>query len=325
MNLNSLKAGAIQFLIGILLVVMLPGCINSTSSQSTTVTNTKSSQVTPIDTQGSTQIASNITLNQNASFNLSSLNIQATAFACPMDEWLYDYVTEYSGGNVVLTDSNASLDAGAIANLTDSINQGDPSLLPNGFAAVLGGFISSDGSGGCHSIWEITNTSQNIIQITQIALRYTADPQSNTNHYNLIDLCSLSIQSKAKICTGGRGAGGGVQTFDFKLGTGSNGTIVSSQETQTLSIDAGATVKIDLVVAPADTSNPDYVYSIVPQLTLNTSSQPQEVSQMTNTIVFTDSSQVSCYQLQSDNTFIQMNNPPIPFGQDNNGNFIECV
>jgi hypothetical protein len=293
----------LRMFLGVVLITLLTGCNSSASTLSLASMLARASSVdtTPTD----------LSLNQGASFNLSSLNIIANGFTCALGGTY--------GGNPVLTDISKAYDAGSIQSLAASIDKGDPSLLPNGFAAVLGAFSS------CDSIWEITNTGQDVVQITKIDLRYATDPQPNTYQYNLIDLCTLPIQTKASMCSGGRGGGGDVQTYSFQPGMGSTGTIVSSQETGSLSIDPGATVKVYLVVTPKDKSNPDYIYSIVPQLTLDTSSQPQDIPQMTSTIAFIDSNQVSCYQLQSDNTFLQVNNLPIPSGLDNNGNFVECV
>jgi hypothetical protein len=311
----SFKPVTRRLLPGMILAVLLAGYTLSLASMPA---RAHSADTTP----------ENLSLNQDESFSPSPLKITVGAFVCPMDSWLASsgQSSSPSGGNVVVMDPNTTYDAGTITNLAASVDQGDPSLLPSGFGALLGAFIDSNGSGGCRSRLEITNTSPDTpFIISQIALVYTANSQPNTYHYNLIDLCSLPIQTKASICNKGRGGGGGIQTYTFKLGTGNANTVVSSQETEPLSISPNQTVYVDLYAAPANTSNPDYIYSIAPLLTLSTSQTPYKLN-AASTIAFTDSSQVSCYQLQSNNTFLQMNDPSIPYPYNNVQSPInECV
>lgn len=77
---------------------------------------------------------------------------------------------------MVLTGNNTSYDVGTIANLITALNNNDPSSLPDGFATVLAGFVQSnlsDYQNECKSRWEVTNTGTNVVQINQIAFRYT--------------------------------------------------------------------------------------------------------------------------------------------------------
>ena len=107
----------------------------------------------------------------------------------------------------------------------------------------------------------------------------------------------------------------------------STGTVVTDQQAATLTLNPNDTVKVDLFVMPSDTSNSSYIYSLVPQLSLNTSSGQNtfDVPQMSNTIAFTDINHASCYQLQNDNTFTQISSFSEPFYHDNGENFGECV
>ena len=316
----STKAVTARMLTGAILILLLAACGNDANTSTPTPSPTQTVSTSGTSSQStSTQDTSSLSLNQNqsTSFDLSSLSIKAGGFTCAIDDFV-----QYAGGSPVVTDPSASYDSGSIGNLAASIDQGNPSLLPNGFTGVLGAFVKPNGPNSCDSLWEVTNTGQDVVEITQIALVYTADSQSNTYHYNLIDICTLPIQTKDRICSPQRGGGSDAQTYNFQFGTGSSGTVVPSQSTTSLTLNPGDTAKLDLVVSPADTSNPNFVYSVVPQLTLSTSSQPLEATQMNSRIAFTDINQVSCYQLQSNNTFVKMDNPPVPYNEDIS---VECI
>ena len=204
-NCFSKDSMVMRILVGVLLISFLTACGSSTGSPSTNVSPTSTASNTSTPTPFPTQDASTIPTNQDNEFDIPPLHIKAEGLKCPMDGWPRLGWLSHPKGNPVLADVSSSYDVGQIDQLAASIDKNDPSLLPNGFTLVPGAFVTSEGFGGCDSLWELTNTSQDIIQITHIALRYTANPQQNSYHYNLINICSLPIQEKSVICTGGRG------------------------------------------------------------------------------------------------------------------------
>src|SRR5450759_1296885 len=129
------KPAVVRTSIILFLIFILIGCGNNAPLSKPAITISV--------TETPPQIPPLLSMNRDTSFNLSSLNIQVSAFACPVDAWLYNGVLSYSGGNVVLTDENVSYDAGTIANLVTSLDKNDPSLLPNRFATALAGFVKS--------------------------------------------------------------------------------------------------------------------------------------------------------------------------------------
>ena len=254
-------------------------------------------------------ISASLAVNKDVSLTISSLNIQATAIRCSIDDWLATNGLLYSGGNLVITSPNSVFDAGSLKQLTDSVDKDDPSLLPQGFTSVLGA-LTINGDTTCSAVWQLTNTSQNMIQVQQLSMKYDTDAQLNTYHYNVINLCSLHVQKD--FCGGQRGGGGGGPAYFFSLDANSRGTTISSPGTQPLFLAAGQTVPIEVIFTPANHLKPNYVYSLIPEITLNSSSQPLQLTQLASTVAFLNKSNTSCYQLTSQNTFVEDPSLDIP-------------
>lgn len=305
--------------------------INSTNTSSTTPdqvpgptdtpvpTSTPVPTATPTDTPVPisipTQDASALSVTQGGSINLFPLNIVAESFHC-----IVDIYQPYQDEDLVLAGGSSSYNVGQISQVANAMNTKNISSLPEGFAAVQGA-LAQNGKGGCFTTWQITNTSQSTVQISQIGLRYTAASQSNNYQYNLIDICTIPGYNGASLdCTSGRGGNASPYVYTFNVGEGNTGTTITGNEVEgsVPVLNPGDTISVDLNVDLDASANPNSVFSIMPLLALDMPGQQGvlPVQQMTSTIAFFDTSHASCYQLQSDYTFTKLDSSDIPNTSD---------
>jgi len=138
-------------------------------------------------------------------------------------------------------------------------NPPEPSTLAN----VQGGFVGNISSWGeflfqgCEGYWEVTNITQQPVQLVQINLQLTADPQPDTYQYRLIDTCSLPLPPEDVSCFG---SGGGPKAYDYAVmvSQANASKIFPGQLNPTESaptIDPGKTLEVALGVLPADPSS----------------------------------------------------------------------
>lgn len=282
-------------------------------------TNTPVPTATPTDTPVPisipTQDASALSVTQGGSINVFPLNIMADSFHC-----IVDIYQPYQDEELVLAGGSSSYDAGQISQVANSMNTKDISSLPDGFAAVQGALVQN-GKGGCFTTWQITNTSQSTVQISQIGLRYTAASQSNNYQYNLIDICTIPGYNGASLdCTSGRGGNASPYVYTFNVSEGNTGTTITGNEVEgsVPVLNPGDTISVDFNVDLDANANPNSVFSIVPLFALDMPGQQGvlPVQQMSSTIAFFDTSHASCYQLQSNYTFTKLDSSDIPNSSD---------
>lgn len=176
----------------------------------------------------------------------------------------------------------------------------------------------------CGTVLELTNTGKIPVQIPRVDVRLVNNLQQNNYQYLLIDRCSVIPHLlEGDSCTPQQGGGGGggnciIYSANLLLGSGSTDAVfidtptsfyATDQFRQTdcgeLTLAPGTLVilRISFSLTP-DTPN-NLIYTIVPELTLDTSSgrQVYALTQLASTLAFADASQFSCYKLQG-TTFI---------------------
>src|SRR6266568_62320 len=159
--------------------------------------------------------------------------------------------------------------------------------------------------------FQITNTRQNVIEMSKVRLSLIGDPQPNVAKYPLIDACTfLSSAGWSDIsgsCAPGSAAGGGscsVFGATFDLSNGKNNSVLLAQPYPSLNandcpnivLDPGASTELYFVVS----SSHNFIYNVVPEFMLQTAGGPTILSlpELADTLTFTNSNQYSCYGLQ---------------------------
>ncbi len=294
---------------------------------------TPSSNVTP--TSGSTISTSNDSLSPNKtgiSIDEGSLHIDASnGIQCPSD-----FVTQgppdnpgnfinvlNPANNLVLATNRLTYDSNELQQIKNYLNAVSTDEqasvpIPDTLQYVLGGPTTTDTSRSlylsgvpnnfiddCTLVLQITNTSQNPLQIASVGVQLATDTQPNNYQYRLLDICN--ILSGGSACE----FGGGPTPCDqylapIKLSAGSTNAIFS---TSTLDTEACG----ELTLNPGDVKNifiyfyspQNLIYSLVPQLNVDTASGPNTLtlSALTSTLAFANSNQFTCYGLQND-TFV---------------------
>lgn len=121
--------------------------------------------------------------------------------------------------------------------------------------------------GGCDEFLQISNISSTLLQITLASVILTADSQVNTQHYNLVEGCSLL--SLAPGCEGSLGGGGGIYTVSFDLQPGKENQVIpaaatGNQLTNSFVLQAGEVAE---VILSYDSLAPiNFSFSLVPSL-----------------------------------------------------------
>jgi hypothetical protein len=187
--------------------------------------------------------------------------------------------------------------------------------LPSSLQWVAGGDNGrqSEFVPGCVALLEITNVGSSTVQIPQAGVRLTEAPQQNNYQYHLIDTCTfLSFQECQ--CNGcGAGVSGcEVYYANIHLGMGKQGSVFATPPTANYDRPCG-----ELTLRPGQTTllfmdffslpPPSHlVYSVVPELTLDTSTGQRILAlpKLGSSIVFADQSQFSCYGLRG-HTFVR--------------------
>lgn len=312
---------ALARLLVVLLVVSLIGCggqsTSSTSSQrgyspsSGTVTATVDSQNSAFPTENTTRV-----LDISGLFHIQS--------------WMICSPGNFITNTLVLATDRLTYESSEIQQMRTFFNDPLPfrKPLPGTLRWVSGGF-SNDMPGtshsaedlnlGCNGGLEITNISQTTIQISQVAMRLVADAQPNHYHYRLVDGCTVAGYNNINFCLRGGGSPAGY-VFDYSLvGKGKANTVFTGRlsvlNPELLwglnehvpaypTIAPGKEVGILLKFSPA-TASGSFIYSVVPEITLNMSGvqSVKDLTQLTSTVAIASADHFSCYGLQGD-TFV---------------------
>lgn len=304
----------VRILTGITLLTLITGCGKNTITIRPTITPSTSASVGGT----SSPPASLISLNPGGVFNLGGiLNINTDwggPITCTVD---YDVNT-----NIVLATNRLTYDTVEIQKMAGVFTQGggvDLRVpLPSTFERVSGdtagldipswgdinhGFVNEE-TGGCSGAWSITNIGKSLVQITQVEVQLSVASQVNNYHYRLIDVCSLpGIPDSYGYCEHSQGAGAEEHKYIFHLKPGSKNSIFQGQATNQFSLNPGETADVGFVFLPTDASSYQ-IYSFIPRFIINTVDGQISLSipQLTSTVSFVPSSQLSCYQLHG-NTF----------------------
>jgi hypothetical protein len=196
--------------------------------------------------------------------------------------------------------------------------------LPVGVRRVPGAIVSESlprtppdpGYGGTTRLWgpgctlalQVTNTSKHSIQIISADLQLANAPDTNDVHYNLINQCPLEPLLQAIGC--GVQLGGGptpcqvyiapIQLVRHSAPFTFHGAPAAVNENRQpcpdIVIDPGATFELWIEA----TSSKALVYSVIPQLAVQTVGGPKTVAltDLAGIMAFAELSQFSCYVLQ---------------------------
>jgi hypothetical protein len=172
------------------------------------------------------------------------------------------------------------------------------------FSANPGAFqlVPVSANGDCDEFMQITNLRKTSIQITLASVTLTADSQRNTQHYNLVEGCSLL--SLAPGCEGSIGGGGGIYNIKFDLHPGKKNTIIPAStignlNNNTFMLQQGEVAEVILTYNSSSLNN--FSFSLMPSFTIGLpGGQPTTylAPQLQETFAFARRSQFSCYSLQ---------------------------
>ncbi len=309
-----------QRMLLLLALLLLSGCGQTSSLPS----STQIPQKTPTSAHAgsATPTSGSASLGKGVAFDLGGwLHIQsAGGFFC-------NFITNgapITPGILVLPKVLPSYDQGTLqsvenylaaanqsnANLLDTIPYAAFSINTSDFQLAPVGIIRNGITPGsyCGETLHITNIGNAPVQISQVSARLVADTQTNTQHYNLVALCSIASDS---ICFP-HGGGEAGYLADFNLGAGKTNTTIPSITwgsagrsglPQTLILKPGEVAKVYL--SYNTTSN--LSFSLTPTFTLDWPGKQQTYAapQLQATFAFAAMSQFSCYALQGQQ-FIQV-------------------
>jgi hypothetical protein len=324
-----LKAKNARVLAVCLLFVLLSGCASQNPPTSGATT-------TPIPATPTPRISSTPTTNLNNSLtpNPTGVSIDkaglhtdvAKGIQCPSDALSIgtpanpgpvDNIIPSQADNLVLTGNPLTYDSSELQQIQDYVTAFTPqgagysssAQIPDTLRWVLGGPIgksrffnigtnSSDYSYDCEFEMQLTNTSQNTIQIASVGAQLTGSPQQNTYQYQLIDICTVP-----HICLFGGGPSTcNVDYATIQLNGGSADQVFSAPPVAAdtscgeLTLQPGNVETLDVFFY----SPQNLIYSVVPQLVLDTSGGQNTLPlpEMTSTLAFANGSQFTCYGLQ---------------------------
>jgi hypothetical protein len=169
----------------------------------------------------------------------------------------------------------------------------------------------SQGGSVCGASLDITNISQNTVQIQSINMQVTSVPKGNTSHYDLIDACSLLSASERVSCPGLFGGAPSLE-YSYVLKKSSIGTLFSPQTPGPIVLKPNDIAYVSLDFRPIGTST-NLIYHIMPELMLQKGTVELKSANME--LVFASKDQFSCAQL-SKNTFVPEFPIPAPFSPD---------
>ena len=319
-------------LVTFLLLVTLAGC----SSQNQT-TASPSPTPTSISTGTLTSSQNDIFSKNKTGISIDKANLHIDASSgiqCPGNVTSGTpnspgmYVGQMRGYWTVLATNHLTYDNTEIQQMKDYFGNSS-SKMPGTLQLVLGGPIGGTlpyNTGGetighiddCSISFEITNTGQNTIQIASAGVQLMKSAQKNSYQYRLIDQCSIVPLPGSPVGSPCAFSGGGPGDCDHysaivKLGSAAANTSFFGTP------KGGDSSCNELTLNPKDTkelgiyfySPKNLIYSVIPQLTLNTSTGQNILSlpKLTSTLAFAYDSQFVCYGLQGD-TFV-LENPSL--------------
>ncbi|MHB8598353.1 MAG: hypothetical protein ACYDER_16240 [Ktedonobacteraceae bacterium] len=297
----------------LLALLLLSGCGQSPSPSSSSSTQILQKTPTSAHSGSATPTSGPAPLGTGVAFDLGGwLHIQsASGFACGFTS----NGLPITPGSLVLPTVLPSYDQGtlqAMKNYLTAANQSDafvldtvpyPAFPTNTSAFQLAAVNMFGGPFGsaCGETLHITNIGNAPVQVAQVSTRLVADTQTNTQHYNLVDLCSIAASS---ICFP-RGGGEAGYLADFNLGAGKANTTIPpiswgsggrSGSAQTLSLKPGEVAKVQLLYSATNNLS----FSLFPTFTLDWPGKQQTYAapQLQTTFAFAAVSQFSCYALQ---------------------------
>jgi hypothetical protein len=304
-----------RFSISFFVFLLLSGCSQSTSPhyplQTPNPLYSASVTLTPPDSRpGSLGIG--VSLNVGKGIHVES----ASGFVCQ-----FSPQGSPTPGTLVLPTVQPNYDQGTLLSLRNYLNAvgagfvgGRPDMAPYPvFSADSTAFqlvAVNTADMGCSEVLQLTNNGKAAVQISQVSLQFMQDTQANTQRYNLIDACSLSLNFLSQRCPPGLGAQEPGYVAQFNLHWGKATTIMSATcwgyddtigcSPQKLTLQPGDFAKVTLWYFSNAQSN--LSLSLQPIFTLDWTGQ-QTMSypapQLRVTFAFASLSQFSCYSLQN--------------------------
>lgn len=314
-----------KVLVAILLLSMLVACGKATSSPSgATFSQQKPDLSIPTSASRKRIDFTIANINIYSGIGINCLNYGTTNKNDP------DSLT----ANLVLATDRLTYDTSELQQMRTyaaAIYSGHPATIPSTLKLVQGTMASNSPfftftnlvGGGCYGEMELTNLGKDVILIRSVNMHLTAVPQKTSRfQYRMIDICSL-IGNSGTGCP--PGAGGGAPVIDsFLLKAAPSGTLFTPQ-VQSI-YDPQDQSGSDIILNPNAqytvpvlfyfTSSDKLVYSLTPELLLDTPNNPLQavaLPQLATTLYFADHNQFSCYTLQGD-TFVQ-------YKEDNNNQY----
>lgn len=160
---------------------------------------------------------------------------------------------------------------------------------------------------GCSIDLQITNVGSAAVQIPVVGLRLTRRPEVNTQHYDLVDRCSVALTRPVPCFPqlGGGAAPCQLYTVQVQLSMGDAGAVfVDTPASAGVSglcplptISPGATVELWIMAVSAQ----NYVYPVTPELTVQTKNGERRISlvDFSGSMAFASPEQFSCWKLQA--------------------------
>jgi len=300
-----------RFMLPFLALLLLSGCGQTLSSQSPQKTPVSLHAGSTTPTPGPSPLGTSVSFDLDGLIHIQS----AGGFTC-------SFTTNggtFPPGTLVLPTVQQTYDQGTLQSVKsyltaafqshayhlDTVPYPAFSANPDAFRLAA---VNATGR-GCGEILHVTNIGNAPIQISQVSVQLTANTQINKQHYNLIDMCTLS----SSICFP---LGGGEAAFQaiFDLHSGKENTNIPptcwgygapSCSTQALSLKPGEVAKVFLSYNASDNLS----FSLRPTFTLVLPGTGKQmvypVPQLQATFAFASVSQFSCYALQGQN-FIEV-------------------
>jgi hypothetical protein len=303
-----------RFSISFLLLLLLSGCSQSRSPQYSLRTpipiHTAGVTLTPPDSQPGS-LGTKVSLNLGGWIDVES----ASGFVCH-----FSRQGSPTPGTLVLPTVQPPYDQGTLQSLRNYLNAvgdgymgGRPDTAPYPvFSADSTAFqlvAVNTADIGCSEVLQLTNNGKAAVQISQVSLQFMQDTQANTQRYNLIDACSLSLSFLSLRCPPSLGALEPSYVAQFNLHAGKANTIMSATcwgyddstgcSPQKLMLQSGDFAKVTL--SYFSNAQSTLSFSLQPLFTLDLPGQ-QTMSypapQLRVTFAFASPSQFSCYSLQ---------------------------
>jgi hypothetical protein len=296
-----------RFTIFLLILLLLSGCGQSLVSQTRNITPT-SIPTFPISSATPTPLGTSL------AFDLGKwLHVQSRpGFTCSFYKNTGDTRGNLTPGTLVLPTVQPTYDQGIlqqvkqyVTNSLLAINYGKdndapyPAFFQNTNAFQLLAVSGVDiGDSYCDEVLDVTNIGNAPVQISQISAQLTANTQTNNQHYNLVDACSLlSLPCYYQLA--------GIESqygADFDLHSGKTNMIIPAalgsgrSQVQAITLKPGEVIKLVLFYRTPDS----LLFSLIPSFTLDLPGKQivYPAPQLQETFAFASASQFSCYALQ---------------------------